>query len=84
MSDDAIAFRDAYEAQYGEAPSPSAAGLSYDYTKFMLKVLAEVEATQGEITREGIIALAKERLATGQLTYDEGILMGSYRYSADS
>ncbi|MEM1031925.1 MAG: ABC transporter substrate-binding protein [Myxococcota bacterium] len=84
VSSEALAFRDAYEAQYGEAPSPSAAGLAYDYTKWMFQILAEVEATQGEITRESILAVSRDMLMTGQITYEAGILMESYRYSSDS
>jgi len=84
VSDDAISFRDAYEARYGEPPSPSAAGLAFDYTKFMFKVLAEVETRDGEITREGILQVAADLITTGQLTFGDGILMESYEYSEDS
>ena len=37
-SDEAKKFAADYEAKYGSKPSPSAAGLSYDFSNFFIKI----------------------------------------------
>ncbi|HXG40883.1 MAG TPA: ABC transporter substrate-binding protein [Candidatus Limnocylindrales bacterium] len=80
----AQAFAADFEAKKGIAPSPSAAGLSYDWTNFFIKVLETTLQDSGELTSEALYKTAQEKLWTGQLTYDEGIIMSEYRYAPDT
>lgn len=83
-TDKAKAFQSAYKAKFGSDPSAAAAGLSYDWTNFFIKVLQQTLADQGSITSATIYKEAQEKLWTGQLTYTDGIIMSSYDFSADS
>ena len=49
-SDKAKKFAADYEAKYGSKPSPSAAGLSYDFTNFFIKIANQTLADQCELT----------------------------------
>ena len=83
-TDAAKKFADDYKAKFGATPSPSAAGLSYDYANFFIKILQTALADSGELTSTSIYKVAQDKLWTGQLTYTGGIIMPSYDYSADS
>lgn len=85
-TDKAMAFRDAYKAKYGSTsdPSAAAAGLSYDWSNFFIKLLQQTLADQGSLTSETIYKEAQDKLWTGQLTYTDGIIMSVYDFSADS
>ncbi|MCX6028066.1 MAG: ABC transporter substrate-binding protein [Chloroflexi bacterium] len=79
------AFSKAYEAKFGDKPSPSAAGLAYDGTNFFIAVANEVvKANNGELTGDGIYKFVKEKVWTGQWTYKDGIVMPEYKYTADT
>jgi branched-chain amino acid transport system substrate-binding protein len=79
------AFSTAYEAKFGDKPSPSAAGLAYDGTNFFIAVANEViKANNGELTGEGIYNFVKDKIWTGQWTYKDGIVMPEYKYTADT
>jgi branched-chain amino acid transport system substrate-binding protein len=80
----AKAFEAAYQAKYGSTPSAAAAGLSYDWTNFFIKVLQSTLADQGSITSATLYKEAQDKLWTGQLTYTDGIIMSSYDFNADS
>lgn len=77
-------FASDYETKYGSSPSAAAAGLSYDWTNFFIKVLQSTLADQGSITSETLYKEAQDKLWTGQLTYTDGIIMKSYDFNADS
>jgi branched-chain amino acid transport system substrate-binding protein len=83
-SDEAQKFAADYEAQFGSKPSPSAAGLSYDFSNFFIKIMNQTLAEQCEITSETLYKTAQDELWTGQLTYTDGIIMSNYDYSEDS
>jgi branched-chain amino acid transport system substrate-binding protein len=83
-TDEARAFADAYEAKFGSTPSPSASGLSYDFTNFFIKIMEETLADSGEITSESLYKTAQDKLWTGQLTYTDGIIMSNYEFSAET
>lgn len=83
-SDAAKKFAADYEAKYGSKPSPSAAGLSYDFSNFFIKIMNQTLAEQCEITSETLYKTAQDQLWTGQLTYTDGIIMSNYDYSPDS
>jgi len=79
------AFAQAYEAKFGEKPSPSAAGLAYDGTNFFVAIANEViKANNGELTSEGIYNFVKEKVWTGQWTYKDGVVMPEYKYTPDT
>ena len=83
-TDEAKAFADAYEAKFGSTPSPSASGLSYDFTKFFIKVMEQTLADSGAITSESLYQTAKDKLWTGQLTFTDGIIMSNYEFSSET
>jgi len=79
------AFVKAYEAKYGEKPSPSAGGLAYDGTNFFIAIANEViKANNGELTGDGIYKWVKANVWTGKWTYKDGIVMPEYKYTADT
>lgn len=73
-----------FEQKLGIAPSPSAAGLSYDWASFFIKVMQTTLDDQGELTSASLYRTAQDKLWTGELTYPDGIIMADYRYSADT
>jgi branched-chain amino acid transport system substrate-binding protein len=78
-------FAAAYQAKFGEAPSPSAAGLAYDGTNFFIAVAKEVEkANNGELTSDGIYQWVKDNVWTGKWTYKDGVVMPEYKYMPDT
>jgi branched-chain amino acid transport system substrate-binding protein len=81
---EAEAFRDGFKSKKGIDPSPSAAGLSFDFTNYFIKILQTTLADSGELTSETIYKTAQDKIWTGQLTYDDGIIMASYKYSTDT
>jgi branched-chain amino acid transport system substrate-binding protein len=83
-TDKAKKFQSDYQAKYGSSPSAAAAGLSYDWTNFFIKVLQSTLADQGSITSATLYKEAQDKLWTGQLTYTDGIIMSSYDFNADS
>jgi branched-chain amino acid transport system substrate-binding protein len=79
------AYVKAYEAKYGEKPSPSAGGLAFDGTNFFIAVANEVvKANNGELTGEGIYNFVKNHVWTGEWTYKDGIVMNEYQYTKDT
>ena len=83
-SDKAKKFATDYEAKYGSKPSPSAAGLSYDFTGYFIKVAQQTLAEQCEISSKTLYKTAQDEIWTGKLTYTDGIIMSNYDYSPDS
>jgi len=83
-TDKAKKFQSDYKAKFGSDPSAAAAGLSYDWTNFFIKVLNSTIADQGSITSDTLMKEAQDKLWTGQLTYTDGIIMSSYDFNADS
>jgi branched-chain amino acid transport system substrate-binding protein len=83
-TDKAKQFAADYKAKFGNDPSAAAAGLTYDWTNFFIKLLQATLADQGSLTSETIYKEAQDKLWTGQLTYTDGIIMSSYDFNADS
>jgi branched-chain amino acid transport system substrate-binding protein len=77
-------FATDYKAKFGNDPSAAAAGLTYDWTNFFIKLLQETLEDQGSLTSETIYKEAQDKLWTGELTYTDGIIMSSYDFDADS
>jgi branched-chain amino acid transport system substrate-binding protein len=83
-TDEAKKFAADFEKKWGITPSPSAAGLTYDYANFFIKILQTTLQDYGELTSETIYKTGKEKVWTGQLTYNDGIVMSEYKYSEDT
>lgn len=83
-SDAAKKFAADYEAKNGSKPSPSAAGLSYDFSNFFIKIMKQTLADSCEITSETLYKTAQDLVWTGKLTYTDGIIMSNYDFSPDS
>ncbi|MFN2151357.1 MAG: ABC transporter substrate-binding protein [Anaerolineales bacterium] len=81
---EAVAFKDEFTKRWGIEPSPSSAGLAFDETNFFIKVLQQTYADTGELTSETIYKTGREKMATGQLTYTDGILMKEYKFTTES
>jgi branched-chain amino acid transport system substrate-binding protein len=77
-------FATDYEAKYGSKPSPSASGLSYDFTNFFIEIMKQTLADSGSITSETLYQTAKDKLWTGQLTFKNGIIMSNYEFSEET
>ena len=74
-----------FKAEYGYDPSPSAAGMSYDYTNFFVKIAKRAIEKYGELSSETLTKVGREEIWTGELKYgrDEGALMHA-RYGTDA
>jgi len=86
-TDEAKTFRDKFKEKYGFEPSPSAAGLSYDMTRFFIRIAQRTLEKYGELNRENLYKVGQEELWAGKLTYtkaDGAIIMEEYRYDATS
>jgi branched-chain amino acid transport system substrate-binding protein len=83
-TDAAKKFAADFEAKWGITPSPSAAGLSYDFANFCIKIMRTALADYGELTSETIYKTGREKVWTGQLTYTDGIVMSEYKYTDET
>ena len=83
-TDEAKEFAKRYEEQWDETPSPSSAGLAYDYAGVFIMVAERAIEKYGELTSETLYKVGQEELWTGQLTYKDGILMKEYKWTQDT
>lgn len=83
-SPEAVKFRDSFQERWKFEPSPSAAGLAYDEANFFIKIAQHTYEKTGELTRESLYTVGREDLATGNLSFTEGILMQEYKLTAES
>jgi branched-chain amino acid transport system substrate-binding protein len=83
-TDQAKAFAKDFKDQWGIDPSPSAAGISYDSSNFFIKIAEATIKEYGELNSENLHKFAEEKVATGQFTYTDGIVMKEYKYTADT
>ncbi len=83
-TDAAKKFATDYKAKYNTEPSPSAAGLSFDYANYFINILKATIADQGSLTSATIYKEAQDKVWTGQLAYTGGIIMQSYDYTPTS
>ncbi len=77
-------FVSTYKSRFNSEPSPSAAGLAYDWMGFCLKILQRTLAKYGSLTSDNIYKVGRDELWTGQLTYKDGIIMNEYKFSPDT
>ena len=78
------AFAERFEAEQGFPPSPSAAGLSYDGSRFFIAMAEQIVKGDGELTSESIYNFVKDNVWTGDWTYTDGIVMDDYKYRPDT
>ena len=83
-TDEGQAFAEAFEEQWGVAPSPSAAGLAYDGTNMFIQVAQHALEEHGELTSDTVYSWAKENLQTGAWSYTDGIVMDEYKYTPET
>ena len=83
-TDKGKAFVDEFEKKYGYAPSPSNAGQVYDYMNFFIKSSEAAIDKYGKLDSESLYKFGQEVLMKGGLTYDDGIVMDRYKFTADS
>lgn len=78
------AFKEAFTKKYGFEPGPSSAGLCYDSARFFRTVLQTTLEKYGELTTATITKTADELVATGELTFTDGIMMKEYKYTKET
>jgi branched-chain amino acid transport system substrate-binding protein len=69
-----------FEKRWGLKPSPSAAGLSYDYANFYIEIAKEALRKYGRIDRETLYRVGRDEVMTGRLTYSGGLVMKEYMF----
>ncbi len=77
-------FAQDFEERWGFPPSPSAAGLAYDGSRFFIALAEAVIEQHGELTSETIYNFVKDKVWTGEWTYTDGIVMSEYKYTAET
>jgi branched-chain amino acid transport system substrate-binding protein len=73
-----------YKARFNQDPSPSSAGLAYDYAGIFTMVAKRAIEEYGALNSETLEKVGTQELWTGKITYTDGILMKEYKYSADT
>ena len=84
---EAKAWAQEFEKRFKMKPSPSAGGLSYDGTNFLVKVLKRALEKHGKLDKETIHQVIVDEVNTGKLTYskaDGAVIMNEYRYNKDT
>lgn len=74
-------FASEFEKRWHLRPSPAAAGLSYDYTNFLIKIAQRGLEQYGRIDRKTIHTIGRVEVMTGRLAYADGIVMKEYKYT---
>ena len=77
-------FAHAFEARYGLKPSPSAAGLSYDYANMWIQIARKVCRDTGELSSKTLADFIWNKLLTGEWSYTNGCIMREYKYMPDT
>ncbi len=83
-SAEAQAWVKEFEEKYDIAPSPSAAGQSYDMTNFFIKLARRTLEKHGELTSETLYEVGQSELWTGKLVYTDGMMHARYEYNETS
>jgi signal transduction histidine kinase/AraC-like DNA-binding protein/DNA-binding LacI/PurR family transcriptional regulator len=77
-------FAHTFEARYGLKPSPSAAGLSYDYANMWIQIARKVCRDTGELSSKTLADFIWNQLLTGEWSYTNGCIMREYKYMPDT
>ncbi len=82
-TEQAITFQSQFQNRFGMAPT-AVAGLSYDWTRFYIKVLEVTHETHSDLSRESITDIVVNQLQNGDITFNEGVLMHEYAFNNES
>ncbi|MEW6265706.1 MAG: ABC transporter substrate-binding protein [Thermodesulfobacteriota bacterium] len=63
------AFAQDFQKKYGFPPSPSAAGHSYDYANFLMKIAKKAIEKYGKLDAQSVYKIGVEEVLPGKLTY---------------
>jgi len=74
-------FASDFQKKFGFQPGPSAAGMCYDWTHFLIKVMKKTLEAYGDLSTESFRKVADEYVIPGKLTYTEGIIHKEYKYT---
>ncbi len=77
-------FAKEFEEKCGITPSPSSGGLSYDGTGMFIDIAQKVYDETGELSSETIYQFIQDQVWTGEWSYDDGIVMQSYKYTMET
>jgi branched-chain amino acid transport system substrate-binding protein len=80
----ATQFQADFKQIVGFDASPSAGGLSYDWTNFFLKVLQRTYDKYGSLSSENVHKVGIDEVWTGKLTYTDGIVMKRYQFNSST
>ncbi|MGM0651761.1 MAG: ABC transporter substrate-binding protein [Bacillota bacterium] len=83
-NDEARGFVEDFQDKYGYMPSASSGGLVYDKASFFIQIAKETLEEYGELTRETLYNYGQEKLWTGEITYENGVVMNQYKYAPES
>lgn len=72
------------EEQLGFPPSPSAAGLSYDGSKFFIALAQATCQETGELSSETIYQFGKDKMQSGEWSFKDGVIMSEYKYTPET
>ncbi len=84
VTEEGLAFAEAFEDRYGVSPSSSAAGLAYDGTNMFIQIAQHALEEHGELSSEAIHSWGREHLQTGEWSYTDGIVMEEYKYTPET
>jgi branched-chain amino acid transport system substrate-binding protein len=74
-----------FEKRFSIQPSPSAAGLSYDGTRFFIALAEDIcKQTGGTLNSETIYNFVKDNVWTGKWAFKDGIVMSNYSATPDT
>jgi branched-chain amino acid transport system substrate-binding protein len=74
-----------FEKRFSIQPSPSAAGLSYDGTRFFIALAEDIcKQTGGQLNSETIYNFVKDNVWTGKWAFKDGIVMSNYSATPDT
>ncbi|MCL6550028.1 MAG: ABC transporter substrate-binding protein [Acidothermus cellulolyticus] len=76
-------FEQRYRQEYNTPPSPFAAGITYDYAKFLIEIMKRALQKYGKLTSETMTLIGRDELKTGKLSYN-GIMMKRYVFTPQS
>jgi len=84
ISDESLAFRQAFEDRFGIYASASGAGLAYDAANYFIAVAQATYEEKGELSSETLYEFVQESIWTGKWSFKDGIMMQEYKYTEET